>query len=132
MATVNLEAQINATPGHVYEQLKDMRWPEALTNLITAVEVTAANTRECAIDGGGFLKETIIALDDETRRIAYTITESPFAMSHHSASLHAISDGDGTRLVWTTDVLPDEVGDTLGPALADSLATMAERIEKKA
>jgi len=132
MATVSLETHVNADPSHVWGQVRDIRWPEALTDIIASVKPTSKTTRDCTMGDGAKLKETIVAVDDSARRVAYTITESPFGTTHHNASLQALKDGEGTRLLWTIDVLPDEVAGALEPALSGEIITMAARLEGSA
>jgi len=132
MATVIVEAHVKADPSKVWDKVRDIRWPEALTDMIASVGPTSATTRVCSIEGGGTLDESIVSVDDSLRRVAYTITESPFGMTHHNASLQAFADGAGTRLVWTVDVLPDPAAEALRPALSGEIITMAARIEASA
>ena len=81
MATVSVETHVDALPARVWNQVRDIRWPEALTDMIVSVEPTSDTTRDCAVNGGGLLKETIVSVDDSIRRVSYTITESPFGMT---------------------------------------------------
>jgi hypothetical protein len=35
------------------------------------------------------------------------VVDGPF--EHHHASMQVVADGPGSRVLWTTDLLPDEV-----------------------
>lgn len=129
MATINKEAYVAAAPDQVWNRLRDIRWPADLSALIDTVEVTSDNTRVCTTANGADVTETIISVDDERRRTAYTVTDSPFGLAHHNASLQVFADGDGSRIVWLVDVLPDEAGAGLEPVIEDELKTIVTRLE---
>ena len=58
-------------------------------------------------------RERLVTLDDAGKRLVYTIVEG--RASHYAAAVQVFPDGAGKcRLVWTIDLLPDE----LGPAVA--------------
>jgi carbon monoxide dehydrogenase subunit G len=57
---------------------------------------------------GMTVDERIISIDDDVRRLAYSATGG--RSEHHHATVEVLPDGDGSRIVWTTDVAPDEVG----------------------
>ena len=63
------------------------------------------------------------------RRLAYTVVEGRLPSTHHQATVEvvAVPDRDGScRLVWTTDVLPDELAGPIG-ALMDAGAEAMRR-----
>ena len=56
---------------------------------------------------GGMAREWIVAVDDDLRRLAYSVVEGRMPLIHHHATFQVFPDGDNhTRLVWTTDFLP--------------------------
>ena len=58
-------------------------------------------------------RERLVTLDDAGKRLVYTIVEG--RASHYAAAVQVFPDGTGKcRLVWTIDLLPDE----LRPAVA--------------
>ncbi|PRY37950.1 hypothetical protein CLV43_109170 [Umezawaea tangerina] len=59
---------------------------------------------------GWVVHEVIVGIDDETKRLAYAVVEgSRPELAHHHASFQVFADGpDRSRVVWTTDLLPDE------------------------
>jgi hypothetical protein len=47
-----------------------------------------------------------VAVDDDQRRLAYTVVGDLF--DHHNASMQVDDDGrGGAQIVWVTDLLPD-------------------------
>jgi hypothetical protein len=61
---------------------------------------------------GMVVRESIISVDDAVRRIAYSASGG--RATHHNASMQVFDAGDGrTRLVWITDLLPDDAADAI-------------------
>jgi len=77
---------------------------------------------------GMTVDERIVSLDDDIRRLAYSATGG--RSEHHHATFEVHPDEAGARIVWTTDVVPDDVGPAVrgmveagSRAIADTLAT---------
>ena len=52
------------------------------------------------------VRELIVALDDERRRLAYAVIEGSKRTTYHHASMQVFADDEGgSRLVWITDFL---------------------------
>jgi hypothetical protein len=58
---------------------------------------------------GNVLRERLVALDEELRRVVWSIVDGPY--SHHNGSLEVLEEDGGCRLVWTADLLPDEAAE---------------------
>ena len=77
---------------------------------------------------GAVLAETIIAVDDEHQRVAYTITDSPFPIEVHAASMQVFDAGNGkSTFRWITDLKPDALADGLGPMLQGAVTGLEEQ-----
>ena len=69
-----------------------------------------------------------MAVDDEHRRVAYTITDGPFPIEAHAASMQVFDAGGGrSTFRCITDIKPDALADGLGPMLAGAVAGMEEQ-----
>ena len=89
----------------------------------------AGDTRSCKLADGGQLSETIVGIDEEHHRVAYTITDSPFPLEFHAASMRVVDEGnDKSTLVWITDVKPDAMVDGLGPMIKGELDKLGRRL----
>jgi hypothetical protein len=76
------------------------------------------DTRRVTFASGAVVRELLVDVDDSERRLAYAVIESRLGLRHHSASMQVFPEGDDRcRLVWLTDVLPDEAADTFGPVM---------------
>ena len=71
-------------------------------------------------------RERLVSLDDEDMRLVYTVVEG--RASHYNAAVQLFPEGPTKcRLVWTIDLLPDE----LGPPIA-GMMDLAGPLMKKA
>lgn len=122
MPTIYRETRINAPVDDVWSALEDVGAINRLIDFLGEVTVDG-DERTCEL-GEGLLKELIVAVDSELRRVAYSIEESPFGFRHHSASMQAVPDADGTKLVWWTDFQPAEVEAPLVEAIDGALASI--------
>jgi hypothetical protein len=69
---------------------------------------------------GEGVRELIVALVDEQRRLAYAVVEGSKRITYHHASMQVFADGSGgSQFVWITDLLPHEQ--------AASIAAIVER-----
>ena len=107
MATIHIERTIAASADRVWETLRDFGALHLKTApgfiLDTVVE---GDVRTVTFAGGLVLRERLIAIDDEHRRIVYSILSDTF--EHHSASNAVVPLDDGRcRFVWVVDFLPD-------------------------
>jgi carbon monoxide dehydrogenase subunit G len=121
--TIYRETRINAPVDDVWSALEDVGAINRLIDFLGEVTVDG-DQRTCELGDQGLLKELMVSIDPELRRVAYTIEESPFGFRHHHASMQAVPDGDGTRFVWWTDFQPAENAGPLAEAIDGSLASI--------
>jgi hypothetical protein len=70
--------------------------------------VAHGNVRTVTFANGFSVQEEVVAIDDEHRRFVYRSIGG--RASHHNAYFHVFEREDGrSRLVWVTDLLPDEM-----------------------
>ena len=56
------------------------------------------------------IKEQLRSLDDDARVISYSVVESPMGnLESHLATISVAPEGDGAHLIWTVEVVPDEL-----------------------
>ncbi len=79
---------------------------------------------------GPVLRERIIAIDDERRRVAYTVLDE--TLVHHSASMQVLPCADASsRFVWITDVLPDDRAGRIAPLMDQGCAALRRVLENR-
>jgi hypothetical protein len=110
MVSVRVETRIGAGPGDTWAAIADVG---AVHRRLLPGRVAAArmdgDVRILTMPDRSEIRELIVAVDHDTRRMAYTVLDGQrLPLSHHHASFQVFDDGDpgACRLVWITDVLP--------------------------
>ena len=90
------------------------------------------DVRTLVMPDGHVVRELIVDVDDETRRLAYAVIDGARpALRHHHASLQVFPEGDGhSRLVWVTDVLPSSPADEIRARTERGAAEMKNVLER--
>ena len=111
MATIYREFDVEAPVDRVWEAISDVGAPNKMITFLGEVTLEG-DRRTCELGDMGTLEELIVTVDEENRRVVYSIRESPFNMTHHSASMQTFPNGNGgSKFVWTIDLYPDEAAD---------------------
>lgn len=91
------------------------------------------NTRILTMANGATVRELIVAIDEERRRLAYAVVAGRMPMLHHHASLQVYGAGESSsRLVWITDVLPDTLAAEIGLRVERGAGVMKQTLEEGA
>ncbi|WP_218026715.1 SRPBCC family protein [Nocardia inohanensis] len=135
IATVTASAVIAATPDQVWNALRDTGnvHHRLLPGYVTDTRVDG-DTRYLSMPGGYVIREHIVTVDDETRRLAYSATDGfRLPITHHHAAFQVFAEPDGrARLVWITDVLPHAAADEARLRIERGLQVIRETIEQAA
>jgi hypothetical protein len=109
MATIYKEFKINAPPEFVWAAIKDVGAIHTrLAQGFVTDTVLADDIRTVTFANGYIVKEKIITVSDQYRRLAYTAIEG--RASHHNAYLQVFAEPNGqSHVLWVTDLLPDEM-----------------------
>jgi carbon monoxide dehydrogenase subunit G len=129
VASIRKEIQIEAPPEKVWDALRDFG---ALHERLVPGFVT-----DCRMDGedrivtfgsGAVMREVLIDSDDAERRLAWSIVDGPYR--HHNGVAQVFADGDGSRFVWTSDVLADdEVVEVTGQSMETGIGVVKKTLE---
>jgi len=76
------------------------------------------------------VRELIVSVDDQRRRLAWTATGG--RTTHYNAVLEVLADGGATRVVWTIDLLPDEAAAPVAAMQKNGVAVMKKAFEQRA
>jgi hypothetical protein len=106
MASIRKEIVIASDVDTVWEAVRDFG---ALDHM------AAGFVTDCHLDGadrlvtfftGTVLRERLITTDDVRRRLVWSIVDATY--EHHTGAVELFAeDGGATRLVWTSDLLPE-------------------------
>jgi carbon monoxide dehydrogenase subunit G len=107
MATIYKEFFVDAPPEFVWEAIKDVGavHTRLARGFVTDTSI-AEGVRTVTFANGSVVREQIVTISDELRRLAYASQGGN--ASHHNASLQVFDDSTGrSRVLWVTDLLPE-------------------------
>src|SRR5260370_16441612 len=109
MASTHKETLIEARPEIVWAAVRDVG--AVHQRLAPGFVVDArleGDSRVVTFGNGAVVRELIVDVDDEARRLAYAAVEG--RTTHHNAAMRVFAeDSDRSRLVWITDMLPNDL-----------------------
>jgi hypothetical protein len=108
MASIRKEIVIDARPEDVWAALAD--WGAPHERLVPGFVVDTrleGEDRVVTFFTGAVVRELLVDLDHEARRLVWSVTDGPY--THHNGAAQVLADGDArTRFVWVADLLPDD------------------------
>jgi len=131
MATIRKEIHIDAPVEVVWAALRDYH---ALADLAPGF------IADCRADGedrivtfanGAEVRETPVTIDDEERRLVWTIVDGPYT-HHNGASQVSEAESGGTLFVWTADLLPDSAAEQTSLMMGMGTEAIRKTMETKA
>lgn len=108
VATVHVETIINVPAERVWDAIADVGavHRRLLPGRVADTRIEE-DTRILTMPDGSHVRELIISVDHSMRRMAYAVIDGQrLALTYHHAAFQVIDEGDHSRLIWLTDVLP--------------------------
>ena len=129
MATIRKEIRVKATVGQVWEVMRDIG---ALhTRLVPGFVVDTkleAGARVVTFANGSVVRERIVTIDDDARRLVWSATGD--LLTHHNGSAQVLEDTDGcTRIVWVADLLPDSMAGAIDQMMDHGMKAMHSALD---
>jgi hypothetical protein len=132
MAFIRKEILIDASPEDVWDAVRD--WGALHERLAPGFVVDTrldGEDRIVTFGNGMVVREVLVDLDDEARRLAWSIVDGPY--THHNGVAQVFSEGeDGARFVWSADLLPNELAVSTAEAMAQGTAIAKKTLEARA
>ena len=129
MATVRKQTTIDAPPEDVWAALRD--WAAIHTRLapgfVTDLRLEDGD-RVLTFFNGAVARERLVTIDDEDRRLVWSIIEGPYAHHNGAAQVHTAS-GNATRFEWIADVLPDDLASRTEAMMEQGIKTIKATLE---
>jgi carbon monoxide dehydrogenase subunit G len=128
MASIHKEIHVAALPDRIWDALKDVgaihtRLAKGFV-LDTQLE---GDTRKVTFANGVVALERIIEVDDHRRRLVWSVVQG--RPTHHNASIQVFADGEGSRLVWIADLLPNELAPAIETMIDHGMRAMKHTLE---
>jgi hypothetical protein len=129
MATLRKEIRLDNGAAPVWSAVRDFM---AVHTRVAAGFLTDLKTengdRIITFFNGVVARERPVAIDDERCRLVYTVVEG--RARHYNAAVQVFPDGvSASRLVWTIDLLPDELAPTIGSMMDYAAGFMKNALE---
>ena len=129
MATIRKDIVTAASPDHVWDALRNVGAVHERVVPGFVLDTTLEDgARVVTFANGLVAREIIVAVDDDTRRLAYAATGG--RLTHHNASVQVHADPDGSRIVWTADLLPDEIASAIEAMMDDGVQAMKQTFDR--
>ena len=109
MACIRTEISIDASPDAVWDALRDCGalHQRFVPGFVVDAQLDGED-RIVTFFNGMVLRELLVDLDEDARRLAWSIVDGPY--THHNASAQVFPEGESAaKFVWTADLLPNEL-----------------------
>jgi carbon monoxide dehydrogenase subunit G len=129
VASIRKERQIEASPDQVWAALRD--WGALHERLVPGFVVDTqldGEDRIATFFNGAVVRERLVDLDEEARRLVWSIVDGPY--THHNGAAQVLASEDGTtRFVWVADLLPDELAANTAAMMDRGIDTVKQTLE---
>jgi len=128
MATLRRQIALNAPAAAVWSALSDFGavHTRVAPGFLTRLEMDGGD-RIVTFFNGMVARERLVTSDDEERRLVYSLVEG--RASHYNAAVQVFAEGDGSRLVWTIDLLPNDLAPAIGGMMDHAAGFMKKTLE---
>ena len=129
MASIRREMLVEAPAERVWAALRDVG---ALHRRLAPGFVTDVRLEEGArvvtFGNGMVARELIVDIDDQGRRLVWSVVGGP--MTHHNGSAQVFVEGDRrSRFVWIADLLPNEMAPAVAAMMDQGMEVMKRTLE---
>ena len=131
MASIHREIVIEAPPEAVWDALRDVGaiHRRLAPGFVTDVRLEAG-ARVVTFGNGMTARELIVDIDDQARRLVWSVVGGQ--MIHHNASAQVFADEKGrSRFVWIADLLPHELAPGIAQMIDQGLAVIKQTMEQR-
>lgn len=131
MATICVETIVEVPAQRVWDAIADVG---AVHRRLLPGRVADAridgDVRILTMPDGAQVRELILAIDHAIRRMAYTVTEGQrLPLTYHHAAFQVFDEGDHSRVVWLTDVLPHAMAGAVRARVERGIVEMKQILE---
>lgn len=130
MASIHREVLIDASSDRVWDALRDVGaiHERLAPGFVTDVKLEPG-ARVVTFGNGMVVRELIVDVGEDARRVAWSATGGP--LTHHNASAQVFAEGAGrSRFVWIADLLPDEMAPPIAGMIEQGLDVIRKTLEE--
>jgi carbon monoxide dehydrogenase subunit G len=130
MATLVKDISVAVPSGEAWDAICDFGnvHERLVPGFLTASRLDG-DARIVTFANGMVLREPLVSRDDQARRLVYGAAGGPF--SHYNAALQLFDAGPRSRIVWTVDLLPDELAPMVEELMTQAAAIIKRTLESR-
>jgi len=133
VASIQKDISVDAAPDDVWAAVRD--FGAVHQRLAPGFFVTDArldgDARIVTFANGNVARELLVDLDEARKRLVYAVVSE--RVNHYNASVQVVADGDTrSRLVWTVDVLPNEIAPYISAQMDQAATAMQKKLGRGA
>jgi Polyketide cyclase / dehydrase and lipid transport len=127
MATLKKEIPVPGAATAVWQALRDFgqAHTRVAPGFLTDLRMDNGD-RIVTFFNGLVARERLVTLDDAACRLVYAVVDG--RASHYNAAVEVFPEGDGSRIVWTIDLLPDELAPAIGGMMDQAVKVMRKTL----
>ena len=133
MASIYKDIPIDAPAAAVWDCVRDFGavHTRLAPGFVTDTRLDG-DARIVTFASGRVLKENIVTVDDQARRLVWSVVGTQ--MTHHNGSIQIFSDGicaegGACRLVWIADILPNDLEEYIAGMMRQGMDAMKRKLE---
>jgi hypothetical protein len=129
MASIARDIHLDVDAQTAWRALRDFSSPHTLFAGVLAGTEVHGDDRVVTFTSGLVARERLVDLDDDKRRIAYTVVDGPFT-HHHATMTIREAQGGGCRFEWVSDLLPHDAAPMVGDLMDQGLRAAADTLAR--
>lgn len=132
MASIHKEVVVDTGIEPAWAALRRVAEPHTLFAPVLTGASLAGDVRTVHFANGMTVREQILEVDDERRRMSYVVLDAP-GLTYHHASMQIETAGPGRcAFVWITDFLPADAASHLQPLIDQGAEALKRNLESAA
>ncbi|MEU0425240.1 SRPBCC family protein [Streptomyces canus] len=124
MTSLRFDTRVEQDPDHVWAVLTDVSKIPEWFPAVKEARFDGVHRHLCTPDGQ--LKAVVVTENDELRRFQYRFVEGlPLPIDFHLGTIDVLPDGDGSRVVYSQEILPEGLAPIVERAVSEGIAGIA-------
>lgn len=129
MASIHREMLVEARPEDIWDAVRDVGQihRRLAPGFLTDCRMDGEDARIVTFANGMVAREIIVDVNDAARRVAWSVVGG--RLTHHNGSLQVFAEGEGSRMVWIADLLPNTFAEAVAGMIDHGMAAMKQNLE---
>ncbi|MFG3708630.1 SRPBCC family protein [Micromonospora sp. NPDC047670] len=130
MASISKEIVIGANADEVWKVIGDFEeGPLRMAPGYVVDTRLEGGYRIVTFADGAVARERLVSVDHHARRIVYAVVGGTLSPAHDNASMQVVADDEHRcRLIWTHDVLPDDLAEPIETAMIRGMEAVRQTL----